>query len=183
MKKIVIAAALAATLASADGLYTISYYPNSPIEAPVIDTGIRCCVDGAKLRSKRIKEAFNLHFDGKELEQSSKERLQKALAKLKEGEYIALIGHSGSIKDPKEDRYLNGWERLWQGLLDGRSTQSEAIQRTNARLKAVYDLIQKSGVAPSRIYAENRLDRDPIATEASKRGRALNERVQVLILQ
>jgi len=183
MKKLMIAAALASALLSADGLYSVSYPGNSAVEAPLVGTGLKICVDPKELRSKRIKEAFNLHFDGKELEQGSKERLQKALANLKPGEYIALIGHSSSIKDPKEEQYLNRWERLWQGLLDGRPTQDEAIGMTNARLRSVYDLLQKQGVAPSRIYAENRLDRDPIATEATKTGKALNERLQVLILR
>jgi len=183
MKKIASTLIVAAALAYADGLYTISYLPQSPIESSVIDTGIPAAVDANTLRTLRTKTAFNLYFDGEDLSHCSKQRLQNVIGHLQENEYIALIGHSSATREFKEDRYLNGWERLWQGMLDSRPTADEAVKETNRRLRYIYDLLVKGGVNADRIYTENRLDRDPITTEATKKGSAYNRRVQVLILR
>ena len=183
MRRIASALVVASALLYADGLYTVSYMPESPVEAPGIETGIPNSVDAGTLLERRTKTAFNLYFEGDRLTKCSKERLDEALSNLSGDEYIALIGHSASATDPKADRYLNGWERFWQGLFDRRPTPKEAVEDTNDRLKYVYDLLQKNGVDADRIYTENRADRDPVATEATKKGSTYNRRVQVLILK
>ena len=56
-------------------------------------------------------------------------------------------------------------------------------QSVNDQIEAVYNYLQENGVSANKIYNENRMDRDPIATEATTEGKALNQRVDVRVYQ
>jgi hypothetical protein len=181
MRKILVAILFVSTLLVADGLYTISYLPNSIIEKPFIDTGIKNSISGDRLLDLKIVNEFNLYFENNRLKKCSQKRLNLALKNLKGDEYIALIGHSRAAKNLEADIYLNKWEEFWQGVLNKEPTVDDAVEAVNKRLRYVYSYLKKKGV--EKIYVENRVDRDPVSTEATDVGSFLNDRVQVLILR
>jgi flagellar motor protein MotB len=60
--------------------------------------------------------------------------------------------------------------------------RTDLASMVNRRIEAVYDHLNKEEhISTSRLYTENRLARDPIATEATVEGRMRNERVDVAL--
>jgi hypothetical protein len=169
------------------GLYTYSYMPHSGVEHACIDTGIANGVSADTLLRKKVRFHASLYFDGGVLTDAS----QQALNELKNviadrglnHYYVSVIGHTSGYEDAAHTVVLNGWSSFWQSLGGGRSmTQEEAATEVNGRIKAVYDhLHTKEGINTARLYTENRLARDPIATEAIDEGAALNERVDIAL--
>ncbi len=168
------------------GLYTYSYMPQSGVEHPCIDTGIANAVSGKMLLNKKIRFHTSLYTDGHTLTEASQQALQQMKEALKAhpNAYVALIGHTSGYADAGHYVPLDGWSSFWQSLGGERTlTQEEAANEVNGRIKDIYDVLTgNEGINPSKIYTENRLARDPVSTEATGAGRALNERVDILLL-
>jgi len=170
-----------------DGIYTYSYMPQSGVEHACIDTGIANGVSARTLLQKKIRFHASLYFEGGKLSDAS----QQALNELKNiiadrglnHYYVSVIGHTSGYEDDAHRVDLNGWSSFWQNLGGGKNmTQEEAASEVNSRIKAVYDhLNAEEGISFAKLYTENRLARDPIATEATDSGRMLNERVDIAL--
>lgn len=187
MRKTLLTMALTSVLALASDLYTGDYLKQMGIVAPHIDTGIPNSVDTNTLLRKRVQAAVNLYFSGDKLNESSQKALDALLQRIEtEGVgngAIAVIGHSASFRSYNENVLLNGWSSFWQSLAEPSADEKDVAAQVNARIKAVYDMLRHAGVPAGRIYTENRLDKDPVATEATDAGRALNERVEILFFK
>ena len=196
MKKILLTLLTGVTLLTAGGdffpatfkcgLYTDEYMLYSGAVHPCIDTEIPNSINGEMLLEKKVYFHASLYFKGGVLTESS----QKALKTLKntietEGMsnyFVSVVGHSAGYEDSNHRVELNAWSTFWQNL--GKTSVSRDIfaAKMNKRIKIVYDhLNEKEEIHATRIYTENRLARDPIATEATKEGRLLNERVDIAL--
>ena len=171
---------------SSCGLYTYTYMPQSGVEDPCIDTGIHNGISGKTLLHKHIRFHVSLHFGGNGLTEASQKALETVKDQIKThpGAYVALIGHTSGYADREHYVPMNGWSSFWQRFGGERTmTQEEVVDEVNGRIKNVYDLLTDGdGISASRIYTENRLARDPVATEATGEGRAMNERVDLFVL-
>ena len=168
---------------SCGGLYTYSYLPSSGVEHPCIDTGIENGISGESLLHKKIRFHVSLYFDGGKLTESSKEALQALVDKMTGRQYnVSIVGHTSYYEDDGHAVPLNGWSSFWQSFGGGKEvSREEAAAEINARIHTVYKSLIQKGIRSSSIYTENRLARDPLATEATSGGRALNERVDVVL--
>jgi len=166
-----------------NGLYTYSYLPNSGVEHPCVDTGIDNGISGEALLHKRVHYRASLYMDGGELTETSRRVLDDLLQKMAERSYyVSIIGHTSYYEDDAHVVPLNGWSSFWQSLGGEReSTAQEEADEVNARIGTVYHALMQAGVRPSSVYTENRLARDPLATEATAAGRYLNERIDIAL--
>ena len=170
------------------GLYSYTYMPNSGVEHPCIDTGIANPFDGSMLLHKKIVFHASLYFENGTLSDASQKALEALKQKIAEqggaDYYVGIVGHTSGYEDDAHAVPLNGWSSFWQNLTERTMTREEAASEVNARIKEVYDAVTgKTGVGRTRIYTENRLARDPIATEATAEGSARNERVDVVLFK
>jgi hypothetical protein len=168
---------------SCGGLYTYNYLPNSGVEHPCVDTGIDNGISGEVLLHKRVRYHASLYMDGGKLTEASQQVFDKILQTMAGGNYyVSIIGHTSYYEDDAHVVPLNGWSSFWQSFGgEKESTVQEEADEVNARIKTVYSALMQAGVSPSSVYTENRLARDPLATEATSAGRYLNERVDVAI--
>ena len=171
---------------SACGLYTDEYMMSSGIVAPCIDTGINNPFDAERLMDKAIHFHTSLYFDREGLTEDSVQNLQKlkdyiSLHSVK-SYYVSVIGHTAGYEDSNHMVQLNAWSTFWQNLGKKAVPESELAAQVNQRILAVYTYLNKEeDISTSRIFTENRLARDPIATEATKEGRTRNTRVDVAL--
>ncbi len=184
MKKIVLLTALVAgTLTLANDLYTDTYFSQSGIVKPRVDTGIPNPISINTLMHKRNVAHTSLYFQKGVLTQESATKLDQIIkaAQGKNSSYVTVIGHTASYTRLSESVHLNAWVRFWQNSSSSSITLDDVAASINQRIATVYDQLKAKGVSRQRIYTENRMDRDPISTEATKRGRALNCRVDVAV--
>ncbi|WP_233595856.1 MULTISPECIES: OmpA family protein [Corallococcus] len=81
------------------------------------------------------------------------------------------------VRDPKARLRV-------EGHTDGREVPAPARQGlSDARARAVVDLLVRAGVAPSRIEAVGMGDRSPKAPNLIPRGRDMNRRVELVLLR
>lgn len=160
----------------------------SGIVAPKVDTGIPNRVDGNRLLHwhRYIVRLAPVVFHGAEVADESDYTLEQLRELIRQNRsrirYVGLIGHSSAIVDEENRIELDGWSGLWQHLGgDTRLDRDEAIALVNDRLRQVYDLVRDAGMPASRIYTENRLDRQPLYTEATSDGRLGNNRVEIAL--
>jgi len=189
MKKILFAIGfLSISWGWADALYSDSYMQRSGVVASPVETGLPNHVSGRRLLhwSGYIVRLAPLTFRGEDLADESEftlGQLQKLIRQNRSRiRYVSLIGHSSAVVDEENRMKLNGWVSLWQSL-GGRERmeKDEAIDLVNARLRQAYDWVREAGMPAARIYNENRLDRQPLYTEATSEGRLGNNRVDVAL--
>lgn len=166
-------------------LYTATYVPNAGIVHPHIETGIPNHVAVDELMDKKIVFSAPLHFRGGELDSDSQNSL-KELVKIthkrgSEAYLISLVGHTSAFTSEDRSIALNFWSSMWHNLGNHSISRDVVADRINQRIKSVYNLLKERGVDSSKIYTENRMDRDPISTEATQDGRKLNRRVVVTL--
>jgi hypothetical protein len=182
MKKIVISAVAVATLSLGTDLYTGTYLSRTGIVKRHIATEIPNYFNPNKLLGKRSAGHLSVYFKDGVMTQESQDALNALIAEAKErGGYVTVIGHTSSFTELSHHVELDGWSEFWQGLGTSLVSKSTVAQEVNSRIRHVYDYIVENGVAERKIYNENRMDRDPLATEATSAGRYLNERVDVAI--
>lgn len=70
-----------------------------------------------------------------------------------------------------------------EGHTDNRGPRSENQTLSTTRAQAVATVLRQAGVASKRITIEGRADAEPMAQNTSKRGRAINRRVEVVFLR
>ena len=182
-KTLLLTALLAGTFTLASDLYTDTYFSQSGIVKPRYDTGIPNPVSANTLMQKRTVAHTSLYFKGGLLTQESAEALQSILDTVKEqrSSYVAVIGHTPGYMSSSESIQLNAWSTFWQNISIASVSGETVAASVNRRIKAVYDQLTANGINPGKIYTENRMGRDPIATEATKRGKAMNHRVDVVV--
>ncbi|HFS82717.1 MAG TPA: hypothetical protein ENK71_02000 [Epsilonproteobacteria bacterium] len=185
MKRIVAAALLGCMIVSADGLYTDTYMSRSGIVRPVIKTGIPNSVKVDELMKRQIFLTTPLYFRGGVLDERSADALRQILSTVKELDprsyRISVIGHTAGYTSEEHMIRLNWWSSFWQNISNRTMSRDRLAVSVNARIRTVYDMLKNHGVSPAKIYTENRMDRDPISTEATPEGRRRNERVTVTL--
>ena len=185
MKKVIFALLLA-SFSNAGGLYNSSFFNRSGILHQSINTGIPNYIDGSRLLHWHgyISSTIHIVFDGDEFSDDEElDRLASLIANNRDRiRYISILGYSSSIVDNENRVALRDWASIWHSIGgEHRLEQDRAIALVNSRLHRVYDFLIAQGVSANKIYNENRLDREPITTEATSIGRLHNNRVDVRI--
>lgn len=186
IKKILMILSLGSVVAVASDLYTSTYLIDSGVVYPRIPTGIENRVSANTIMTKRSLYSASIYLDRYgEFTKKSKNSLDK-IANLIEDRgtktyYITLIGHTSSYTLPSHSIKLNFWSSFWHNM-KFRSTSRDTISsEVNRRILKAYNYLNGKGVNTDRVYTENRMDRDPISTEATKEGKALNRRVSITL--
>ncbi|WP_309497091.1 hypothetical protein [Sulfurovum sp.] len=169
MKKILMTTLITSTFALASELYTTSKN---------IDTGITNTLNSNTLIGKKAFAHTSVYFDENGMTKASQDKLHSILSQTQRIQYISIMGHSSEAFDASHSVKLSAWAEFWQNL--GSSTMS-STKTVNDRLHVVYEYLQNNNVPAAKIYNENRMDADPVSTEATSEGRALNNRVDVVI--
>jgi ribulose bisphosphate carboxylase small subunit len=183
MKKLILVALLSLTSSFGETLYTQEYLPLSNIHHKVVDTGIKNYVHIDEFFYKKGKHLKPLYFDDGKLIDTSKDNLDKMIKVIKDKKYIiTLISHT-SYKITEEDSVkLNFWSEFWHSLGQfGLLTHQESIDIANGYLKETLSYLKQNGIDTTRIYTENRLDKDRLSTEATSGGRDINNRVDITL--
>jgi len=176
------------TSLSAEMLYTDSYITKMKKIDAMIDTGIDTNLKASKLRSPSIKNILRfkpLFFSGRMMTETSKQTLRdiKSLISTKNHNryYISILGHTSGNIVPSHDIERSTWSAFWQKAGGEDMSQDQSIALANARIHTVYDALRDEGFRKHNIYTENRMDLDPIATEESHHGVAMNNRVDIAL--
>ena len=187
-KTVLLGTLLASSLASADALYTDTYMQRSGVVAPRVETGLPNRVDGRRLLHwhRHIVRLSPVLFRGTKVADESSCTLEQLRGLIRQNRsrirYVSLVGHSSAVVDEETRIELNGWSGLWHHLGGGpRLERDQAVALVNDRLRQVYNLVRDAGMPASRIYTENRLDRQPLYTEATAEGRLGNNRVEIAL--
>lgn len=167
IKKILMTTLITSTFALASELYT---------PAKNIDTGITNTINAHSLTGKKVISHTSVYFDEDGMTKASEENLHSLIAQKGAVGYVSIVGHSSESFDATHSVKLSGWAEFWQNL--GSSTMASP-EIVNARLHIVYEYLQNNHVPAVNIYNENRMDAEPLSTEATATGRALNNRVDV----
>ncbi len=185
IKKIILSILLSSSLALSADLYTDTYMSRSGIVFPHIDTGIPNHINGQTLMNKRVLYSTPVYFKGGVITESSRDALAGIISTVKmkrlKSYYVSVIGHTADYTNEYHVVPLNAWSTFWQNLgkkTMGRDTLAASV---NQRIQTVYDLLKEDNVNTTRIYTENRMNRDPVSTEATVEGRMLNQRVDVVL--
>ncbi len=185
IKKILLSAIISCTFVVASDLYTDTYMSQSGIVKPHIDTGISNGISGNVLMQKRIYSSASLYFKRGKLTSQSVDAIHKMVDTINLHKsrryYISIIGHTAGYTDSNHMVELSPWAEFWQNISYRRISRDTLVDSVNRRILAVYNTLKDNSISPARIYTENRLDRDPIVTEATTEGRQTNNRVDVTL--
>ncbi len=181
IKKIILTVLLSSTFALASDLYTDTYMLDSGVTKGRILTGIPNAFPGNRLMGKRSIAHTSVYFSNGVMTKSSQEALQDLLSKKSASSYLSVIGHSAGFTYESHSIKLNPWTEFWQNIGKSKTMSDTHAQSVNDRIEAVCNYLQKNSVPANKIYNENRMDKDPISTEATNEGRLLNRRVDVTV--
>lgn len=168
-------------------LYEGEYLPQSGVAQAPVETGIPNAVDGNRLLHWHgyVTHFPPIGFQGTHPTSEGRAALKRLKELLSQNRnrisYVAVIGHSSSVVDEENRIDEGGWFGFWHSFGEGTMTKEKAVSLVNQRIRAVYDLVKESGLSSAQIYNENRLDKDPLFTEATAEGRAGNNRVEVML--
>ena len=182
MRRIASILCIGTVLAFGSDLYTDTYMWQTGIVKRHVDTGVPNAVSIERLKQKKLHGLVSLYFDRDGLTPRSKERLDALVkrAKARGKDFtLSVIGHSASYTDGNHFVTLDPWSEFWQNISMNKTTERDLETVVNGRIRAVYDYLQKEGVPLTNLYNENRMDRDPLSTEATAEGRRRNDRVDV----
>ena len=184
IKKILLATLLTSTFTLASDLYTDTYMSGSGVVSPHISTGIANPYTGELLLHKRIVLSRAIYFDRHGVTEASQDALNEiksAIASRGGHYYVSIIGHTAYFTDEYHASPLNAWSKFWQNMGKTEMTREALADTVNKRIQSVYDTLVQDSINPSKIYTENRMNRDPIATEETMDGRKINNRVVVSV--
>ena len=184
IRKIALIALTGTTMTMANDLYTDTYFYQSGVVKWHVETGIPNRMSANKLRHMKSVYHASLYFQEGHLTQASEEKLKELLSLAKENGgnyYVSVIGHSSGYADLSHTVKLDGWAQFWHNIDKRNTTESDLANAVNYRIKKVHDYLTAHDVPLTRIYNENRMNRDPLYTEATKEGAALNRRVDVTL--
>jgi len=185
MKRFIAFVCVSSLALAGEYLYTATYIPNAGIVHPYIKTGIPNQVAVDELMKKRVVFSASLYFEDGRLDSASQNSLQKLLKNIdkngSEAYFVSLVGHTSALTSEDHSISLNFWSSMWHNLGNHSISRDRVAQRINQHIRTVYSLLKDRGVDTDKIYTENRMDRDPISTEATKDGRKLNRRVTVTL--
>ena len=184
MKKLLLATLITSTFTLASDLYTDTYMSGSGVVYPHVSTGITNPYPGERLLKKKIVLSKNIYFDKNGLTEASQKALNEISSTFQQSGrryYVSIIGHTASFTDEYHYTPLNDWSRFWQNIRTNTMSKGTLADSVNHRIQRVYDMLTKDNISPSKIYTENRMDRDPIVTEETDKGRAVNNRVAVTL--
>ena len=181
IKKLLIATLIATTFSSAVELYTDTYMSQSGIVKGRVATGIPNTFSVNKLREKKNVAHTSVYFSKGVMTQSSQEALQNLLSQKRASSYMSVIGHTSGFTYESHTIELSPWAEFWQNIGKSTMMRDRHALGVNDRIGAVCDYLQENNVPANRIYNENRMDRDPIATEATVEGKVRNQRVDVTL--
>lgn len=129
--------------------------PNTAAGTRVDEHG--CAVVGTKLFTL---EGVHFAFDSAELRPGAEQRLDEAVRKLTDNKQanVAVIGHTDSI-----------------------GTESYNQDLSLRRARSVVDYLTSHGVDSHRLRIDGRGESEPIATNETREGRAMNRRVEFVV--
>ncbi len=175
------AALLTTTFSLAADLYTDTYMSNSGIVKGHIETGTPNSFSGQLLFGKKTVAHTSIYFNKGIMTEHSQDKLQELLSQNKSSYYVSVIGHTSGFTNESDSIELNAWAEFWQNLGTNETSETELIETVNSRIQAVCNYLQEHNVPGNKIYNENRMDKDPLSTEATNEGKALNNRVDVTL--
>ncbi len=175
------AALLTTTFSLAADLYTDTYMSNSGIVKGHIETGTPNSFSGQLLFGKKTVAHTSIYFNKGIMTERSQDKLQELLSQNKSSYYVSVIGHTSGFTNESDSIELNAWAEFWQNLGTNETSETELIETVNSRIQAVCNYLQEHNVPGNKIYNENRMDKDPLSTEATNEGKALNNRVDVTL--
>jgi outer membrane protein OmpA-like peptidoglycan-associated protein len=185
IKKILLTLMLGVTFTMASDLYTDTYMYRSGVVYPEIPTGITNHVNGNTLMQKRRVFSKPIYFKDQKFTEESRKALDEIQGIIRSGRsgsyYVSIIGHTSYFTDEYHFIEMNEWSRFWQNLGGKRMSRKELADTVNQRIFAVYKWFKEGNVNQKKIYTENRMHRDPIATEETREGRMINNRVDVTL--
>ena len=183
MKRLIVGVIITLSSSFGDTLYTQEFIPSSDIHHKVVDTGIKNHVKVDEFFYRKGKHLKPLYFDDGKLIDTSKDNLDKIIKSIKDKNYIiTLISHT-SYKITEDDSVkLNFWSEFWHSLGHfGLLTHKESIDIGNSFLKETLSYLKQKGIDTTKIYTENRLDKDRLSTEGTTRGRDINNRIDITL--
>ncbi|MDR3142924.1 MAG: OmpA family protein [Tannerellaceae bacterium] len=130
------------------------------LEAAVPDATVEAVNDGEALKVT-FDSGILFATNSSSVSDASKSALRNFSASLKQNPdtYIKVIGHTDNT-----------------GKVDYNQTLSEK------RARSVYDYLMNQGISSDRMTYEGKGIHDPVASNATDEGRALNRRVEILIM-
>lgn len=169
IKKILITTLITTTFTFSSELYAVTKH---------IDTGISNTLKMNTLIGKKMIAHTSVYFQDGEMTEESQEKLKSFLSHVKASSKVTVVGHSSESIDVDHSIKLSGWAEFWHNLgSDGMTS----VSTVNENIGAVYTYLQENNIPASNIYNENRMDADPVSTEATPEGKALNNRVDVAL--
>jgi hypothetical protein len=184
MKKLTLAILICTTFSLARDLYTDTYMARSGIIKHHIETGIPNPFNVNRIRSMKNTYHASIYFKDGKITQSSLKKLQELLTEAKqrkEGYFITVIGHTSGFTNESHIITLSPWAEFWHNLGNRKMSKTELAETVNVRIRAVYNYLRDHKVPAKNIYNENRMDRDPLVTEATEEGRSVNQRVDIAL--
>ncbi len=181
IKKIIFTVLLSSTFALSSDLYTDTYMSGSGVVKGHIETGITNAFPANRLMGKRSVGHTSVYFSNGVMTKSSQEALQDLLSQKHASSYLSVIGHTSGFTYESHTIELSPWAEFWQSMGKTKMKRDTHAIGVNDRIAAVCDYLQENSVPANKIYNENRMDRDPIATEATVEGKMLNRRVDVVL--
>jgi len=182
LKILTLTALLGSSALYAESLYTDTYMSGSGIVSPFISTEIPNPLSVGALKKKKMMMHTPLYSYKGQLSQESLDALDEIVSYAKaHNATISLIGHTSSYTKSDQFVPLSFWGSIWHNVGSSKINETVLIDEVNARIRLAYDILTAKGISPQKIYTENRMDRDPIVTEATKRGKAMNRRVDVVV--
>ena len=162
-------------------LYNNVYMPESGIEKQIVETNIPNTINVNILQSKREVAKVVVYVENGRITQTSQDRLQDMLSQKRPNSYLSVVGHSGNLIDIDHQIEIGIWAELWHNIANSNQKTQSDVDEVNNRITTVYNYLTNNGVSTNKIYNINQMDTNPISTEATSEGKALNKRVVVSV--
>jgi len=184
IKKLTLALLAFTTFSLSHDLYTDTYMFHSGIVKHHIETGIPNPFNVNRIREMKNAYHASVYFKEGVLTETSLQKLQELLSATQshKGNYfITVIGHTSDFTNESHTIQLSPWAEFWHNLGSKTISKTTLAETVNIRIKAVYNYLRKHNIPAKKIYNENRMNRDPLTTEATEKGKEINRRVDIAL--